>query len=244
MGRIVAIGGGEITDGETRPIDRHLRESVDADVPAALFVPTASGDAEGYRAAFDAYYGDDLGCRTRHLTLFDDAYGEDRARADLEWADLVYVGGGSVPRLLERWREFGVGRALRDAHREGTVLAGLSAGAICWFAGGLVDAADSGGGSGDPEYAWLDCLGWFEDLAFTPHADPSRRAAFRDRLESRGEAGIALEDGCAIEIDGDSFRIRSATGDETAYAYAHRDGGVRVSELPETDDFRPLEALY
>ncbi|WP_157971630.1 Type 1 glutamine amidotransferase-like domain-containing protein [Halorussus litoreus] len=237
MSRIVAIGGGEIKNAETEPIDRHVCELADADAPAALFVPTASGDAAGYCEAFDAYYGDRLGCRTRHLTLHDETVDRTKIQEDVDWADLVYVGGGSVPLLLDRWREFGVDRLLQEAYRDGTVLAGLSAGATCWFAGGLTDAGD-----GSP-YSATDCLGWFDDLFVTPHADPTRRAAFREALESRTQAGLALEDGCTVELTDGEFRILSASGAETAYSYVRRDGGIRASEIEEDDQFRSLDAL-
>lgn len=237
MSRIVAIGGGEIAEGETEPIDRHVCELADADAPAALFVPTASGDAAGYRESFDAYYGDRLGCRTRHLTLHDESVDRAQIQEDLDWADLVYVGGGSVSLLLDRWREFGVDRLLREAYRDGTVIAGLSAGATCWFAGGLTDVGD------EPAYSATDCLGWFDDLFVTPHADPARREAFREHLETRAESGLALEDGCAIEIASDEFRILSASGEETAYSYARRDGEIRVSEIEADERFRDLDAL-
>ncbi|WP_435177909.1 Type 1 glutamine amidotransferase-like domain-containing protein [Halorussus sp. AFM4] len=237
MGSIFAIGGGEIRDRETEPIDRRVCEATGEDSPAALFVPTASGDAAGYCDGFDAYYGDHLGCRTRHLTLHDADVEEDEIRTDVEWADLVYVGGGSTPLLLDRWRETGADRVLRGAYEDGTVLAGLSAGAMCWFASGLSDAAD------DAEYAGVDCLGWVEGLAVTPHAHPLRRAAFREFLATRPEAGLALEDGCAVEIRDGEFRILSAGGEATAYWYRHRDGVVRVAELDESEQFRSLETL-
>lgn len=238
MSRIVAIGGGEIADGDTEPIDRHVCNVVGTDSPAALFVPTASGDARGYQDAFDAYYGDELGCRTRHLTLHDDEVEEDRIRADLDWADLVYVGGGSVSLLLDCWEACGVDRLLRNAYRDGTVLVGLSAGAMCWFAGGITDD------SGDAEYSPVDCLGWFDDVACTPHAHPSRRAAFREYLETRTESGLALEDGCAIEFTDGEYRVLSASGEESAYRYRRRDGRLRVSEIPEEDRYRDVETLY
>lgn len=237
MSRIVAVGGGEIRDAKTEPIDKHICEMAGSDSPTALFIPTASNDASGYQDGFDAYYGDHLGCRTRHLTLHDRDINVERISADIDWADLVYVGGGSVPRLLERWREFDVGQLLCEAYRDGTVMSGLSAGAVCWFPTGFIDISDTG------EYVPMDCLGWFDDIVFTPHATPTRREVFREYMQSSDEIGIALEDGCAIELTDGEFRILSVSGDETAYRYKQVDGTVRVSEIDEEDEFRDIEEL-
>jgi len=51
--------------------------------------------------------------------------------------DIIYVGGGSMRNMLAVWREHGVADATRRAWDAGVVLAGLSAGAMCWFDGGI-----------------------------------------------------------------------------------------------------------
>jgi peptidase E len=73
-----------------------------------------------------------------HLSLFtmpnqdvDEAVGR---------ADVVWVGGGSVANLLAVWRLHGVDVAMRDAWERGTILAGVSAGSICWHVGGPTDS--------------------------------------------------------------------------------------------------------
>ena len=48
--------------------------------------------------------------------------------------DLIYVGGGSVISLLGTSKAHGVDRILASAWRKGTVICGLSAGSLCWFA--------------------------------------------------------------------------------------------------------------
>jgi len=55
-------------------------------------------------------------------------------------ADVVWVGGGSVANLLAVWRVHGVDDAMRDAWERGVVLAGVSAGSICWHVGGPTDS--------------------------------------------------------------------------------------------------------
>ena len=51
--------------------------------------------------------------------------------------DVVYVGGGSMINLLALWRAHGVDAILREAWQAGIVLAGLSAGSMCWFEHGI-----------------------------------------------------------------------------------------------------------
>jgi len=58
----------------------------------------------------------------------------------LRTSDLVWVGGGSVANLLAVWRLHGVAEAMAEAWRSGTILAGVSAGSICWHVGGPTDS--------------------------------------------------------------------------------------------------------
>jgi dipeptidase E len=236
MSSLVAIGGGEITHADTEPIDTHVRDLAGGETAAALFVPTASNDAPGYCDAFDSYYGDRLGCETRHLTISDGTPDSARIRSQLDWADLVYVGGGSLPRLLEVWRETEFDRMLYQSWQNGTTVAGLSAGAMCWFASGLTDAAEG------EEYIAVECLDWVPDLACTAHATRARRRAFQASL-GRGQAGLALEDGAAVELDDGGYRIHSATGVESVYHYRYGETGIEVSELPQRESFTDIATL-
>ena len=105
--------------------------------PRVLFVLTASGDNAGYLAtSYQAVSG--LGVDVEHLSLFtqptapvDEALGR---------ADLVWVGGGSVANLLALWQLHGVDVAARDAWERGAVMAGVSAGSLCWHVGGPTDS--------------------------------------------------------------------------------------------------------
>ena len=58
---------------------------------------------------------------------------------------MIYIGGGSMRNLLAIWRAHGLDVLLAEAWERGIVLAGLSAGAMCWFEGGITRS------SGPPE---------------------------------------------------------------------------------------------
>lgn len=108
-----------------------------AERPRVCLVMTASGDDHSYLSAMYSALAD-TGCDVDHLALFPQP---NRRPADaLGSADVVWVGGGSVANLLALWRLHGVDEAMHDAWERGAVLAGVSAGSICWHVGGTTDS--------------------------------------------------------------------------------------------------------
>ncbi len=140
--RILATSGGFVpgpTQQSVRPgvmlLDALGRTG--ASRPRVTFVLTASGDDRSYAAIlFDAF--NSVGCDVSELRLFPQPSAPPSAA--LSGADLVWVGGGSVANLLALWRLHGVDDALRDAYDSATILAGVSAGSICWHVGGTTDS--------------------------------------------------------------------------------------------------------
>lgn len=105
--------------------------------PRVCFVLTASGDDPAYLSMMYSAMAD-VGCDVDHLALFPQP---NRRPADvLGAADVIWVGGGSVANLLALWRLHGVDEAMHDAWHRGAVLAGVSAGSICWHVGGPTDS--------------------------------------------------------------------------------------------------------
>jgi dipeptidase E len=199
--RIVAIGGGDLRQLETLIIDRHIVGLTGKRRPRALFIPTAAGDSAGYVETFAEVYGRRLGCRVETLRLIADPPSARRMREMIEAADLIYVGGGDTLRMMRRWRTTGADRLLLAAARRGTVMSGLSAGAICWFQYGDSDSRKFTG-----SLAWKHIrvrgLG-LVPLLFCPHYDVGRRSRpLRGILAARGGTAIACDDGTAVETDG------------------------------------------
>jgi peptidase E len=140
--RILAGSGGFVTTdrwGVMRPGGIALRalQLSGAVRPRVCLVMTASGDDSGYlTTSYSALSG--VGCDVDHLALFSQP---NRAPAEiLGSADVVWVGGGSVANLLALWRLHGVDVAMADAWERGAILAGVSAGSICWHVGGPTDS--------------------------------------------------------------------------------------------------------
>jgi peptidase E len=105
--------------------------------PNVCVMETASGDHDLVYAWANEAFGD-AGCDVTELRLFP------QPTVDLEQkllgSDLVWVGGGSVANLLVLWRLHGVDDVMRAAWESGVILAGVSAGSVCWHDGGTTDS--------------------------------------------------------------------------------------------------------
>ena len=159
--------------------------------PRVLFLPTASGDPAAQIQAFHERYGG-RACRTEHLSLFR-LHGTTRTLREIVLAqDLIYVGGGSMRNLLAIWRAHELDVLLIEAWQRGTVLCGLSAGAMCWFEGGITKSA------GPPEP--ISGFGLLPG-SFSVHADgePERLPVWLHAVSS-GElgGGWAADDGVGL----------------------------------------------
>ena len=139
MGRIVAIGGGEIRDGETLNIDKFIVSLSGKEKPSLLFIPTASHDVEGYIETVKKVYGE-LGCDVKILCLTKENIEEDDIRDIILKSDIIYVGGGNTEYMMKIWEKYSVDKYLKEAYKKNIVLSGLSAGSLCWFKAGFDDS--------------------------------------------------------------------------------------------------------
>ena len=209
--QIVAMGGGGFsTEPDNPALDVFILDLARQKNPAVCFLATAAGDAESYIDSFYTAFRR-LPCRPTHVPLF--ARVPDLQSILLE-QDVIYVGGGNTRSMLAVWREWELPTLLRRAWESGTVLAGVSAGAICWFDTGLTDASGSG-------FYPLSCLG-FVPGACCPHftGDAERRPALRRLVEDGTIAtALALDDGAAAHfVNGKLANVVSSR----PHAYAYR----------------------
>ena len=133
-GIIALVGSGEFTHAMDE-VDRDLLVAIGRNRPRVAIVPAASwpdGEAVFLRWA---RMGEDhfaaLGATPVPVLIRDRASADDpEAVAELDRADLIYMSGGKPGYLLAMLRDSAAGKALRDAHTRGAVIAGCSAGAM------------------------------------------------------------------------------------------------------------------
>jgi len=212
MGKIIAIGGGEIGRPgfpvETTKIDREIIRLSGKKHPKLLFLPTASSDAEGYIETVKKHFGKRLGCKVQALRLVKGPPPYGKIKKLILASDIIYVGGGNTYNMLKIWRRLKLDKILRLAYDKNIVLSGLSAGAICWFRYGLSDMGKVWGGCKNIEYKKIKGLG-FIDVTLSPHhiREPKRKQALIKVMQKTRGAGLALDDYAAIEVIDDEYRI-------------------------------------
>jgi len=242
MGIIFAIGGGEVRHRETLAIDRKIVKAAETDNPRLLFIPTASSEAPGYVKTVEEYFGGELGCRVDTLFLLDDRTNREEARSKILDSHIIYVGGGNTRLMMKVWNEYGVDEALKEAYKQGVILSGLSAGSICWFDCGQSDS-DFTDKSPQPRYSCVDGLGLIP-LLHSPHHNEDHRASDLPLLVGEtGKTALALSNGCALEVHGDSFRFHKSQEKAYALKVENRDNEIQNESLSFEDTYSPLTEL-
>jgi dipeptidase E len=230
MGKIVAIGGGELSRGETYVLDKYIVKLSYKNNPKLLFIPTASQDALPYIASVKKYFGE-LGCQVDSLCLIKESYTDEVIKNMILSADIIYVGGGDTVRMLEKWKEFNVHSYLQEAYDKGIVLSGISAGSICWFKFGHSDG-DSFINKGQWDYRRAYGLG-FINAAHCPHYNEPGRESFDAMMLNESIPGIALEDKTAFVEENGQYSLLKADKNSKAYLLKYVNGTLQKEELKE-----------
>lgn len=247
MRKLIAIGGGDNTPGDfpnkgVFAFDKEIVKLVGKKNPKLLFVPTATKDWQGYIDAIDRYFGKRLKCKIDVLRVVAERPSSKVIKEKIRNADIIYVGGGNTLYLIKKWKSLGIARLLFEAWKKGTVMSGLSAGAICWFRYGTSDSRMLT----DPtfkDYIRVSGLGWF-NLTLSPHhqKEKKRKSSLIKQIKKHGGVGLALDDWAAIEILGDKFRIITTKPIAKAFKVYKNNQKLIYQELPK-NKFFPLSEL-
>lgn len=197
--------------------------------PRICHLPTAVGDdPAAVRRLRDAVAARLPAVELTALTLFVQPSVPD-VRAHLLAQDVILVDGGSVVNLMAVWRAHGLPAVLRECWEAGIVLAGWSAGSLCWHTGGPTDSYRDG----------LDPF--LDGLALLPYSngvhddfpDQPRRRAYRD-LVAAGTLppGYASEDGVGLHYVGTELHEAVTVRPGAAAWWVDRAGDRRIPARP------------
>jgi peptidase E len=221
---IIAIGGGGFTH-ETYPmLDDFCLKQAGKALPRLGFIGAASLDDPLKVARFHARFDGETASHV-HLPL---TLEPQELANHISALDMIYVGGGDTEAMVTFWRSKGWDHVLCNAARRGLALAGVSAGAVCWFDRFLFH---SGNGPMRP----VQGLGLIKRGA-CPHysTETNRRAALHDAVaHGTMPDTVAIDDGVAVVFDaaGPVALCSAVTGASAYHIQRVPDGAITETRL-------------
>lgn len=192
--------------------------------PKVCLLPTASGDNEGLIRYFEHLYSN-YPCKTSHLKFFSPH------TADIEGflmeKDVIIVSGGQSKSMMAVWKGWGADKILRAAYENGTIMAGGSAGSVCWFDQCITDSIPG-------SLTVMDGLG-FLPYSNCPHYLSNNRRRTYERFIMSGEIkeGYAADDYAGLHfIDEQFFRAVSGQPYSRTFRLSKQDGKLKQEQLP------------
>ena len=206
--KIVAIGGGGFTHESDDTLDQFFLDQCSTKKIKLGFLATASkDDKEKINLFYKKFENKNLELSHFNLTQKIDGFSS--------WIlnkDIIYVGGGNTSFMLDIWRKNSLDKIFKKAYENGIVLAGVSAGAGCWFDWILSDSV----GPGLKPLKGISLISG----SCTPHSSEEKRINQFELNIKNGELppGLAIDDGVAVLfIDGKPSEVYSSRKNHKAY---------------------------
>lgn len=195
------------------PFLRYLAEITEKENPNICFIPTASGDDQDYIISFYEI------CKQLHviphvLKVWINSYDQNETFPEIiSKMDAIVVGGGNTLNMLAIWKAQGIDLLLKQAYEGGCVMAGGSAGSLCWFNAGTTDSRPK-------ELSIVKGMS-FINRSHCPHynSEKSRRPLYhKNILEGNLTEGYACDDQSAIHFINEKVE-KSVSLDSDNYSY-------------------------
>ena len=196
-------------------IDEYFVSKLNKNEPNILFIPTAIENLDPkhlYEAGFKRLYEQKLNCKVQSLYL-SDFEKKENIRSFLDNFDAFYISGGDTQYMLDQWKKTKFDQLLIEYALKGKPIAGISAGAMCWFKYVLTE-------DGTGELALVDGLGLFPDMC-VPHWNKFKNAFVKSPISEKMPF-IAIDDCCAIEVTQDSIQLLHSREGSSSYYYSQK----------------------
>ena len=221
---LIAIGGGSLQEKSTLKIDAFIADLAKKRAgdkrAVGVFIGTASHDSMPYFNTFRKTYTAEFNIKADCVLSVYGEMNDEKIKTKFEKADLIYIGGGDTLFMLDWWKQKGILNYLFDAYDRGVIIAGLSAGAICWFDKMYTDSEFF---NKTTEYSIHSGLGILQGIC-CPHYDERATEFDKEFLNCGINLGYAIEANSAVVFKngnyssaltcgGNSYRIENVNGE-------------------------------
>jgi dipeptidase E len=222
--RTIFITGGDFSS----PFIKYVAALTHKPNPRICFIPTASADnpyiiADWYDVCAE------LPVHPYVLRTFINSSPEQKTFEETILSmDAIIVGGGSTLNMIAVWKAQGIDTILHKAYDKGIVMAGGSAGSLCWFLGGITDSRPK-------QLTLVQCLGFIQ-TSHCPHyhSEPGRKPLYQQEILSGNlPAGYACDDRAGILFQNEKL-IKCVAADQTSHSFfVSLDAGkIKEEQLP------------
>lgn len=226
--KLVTIGGGKIKGWnfdtkdsnqeiyETENIDKEIVKLSEKENPKLLFIGTASRENSIYFNAIKNIY-EDLGCVAESLEIIS-SNDLEKIREKVLSSDIVYIGGGNTRFMLQEWERVGLKEILLEAYNNGIVMSGFSAGAYCWF---------------KYNYELIEGFNLINAVVCVHYDEKSeeKKKQFYEVIKNNNMMGIALDNGTALEVINNRFKVIKSIENAKAYIIKYVNGDIKVETI-------------
>lgn len=222
--KIVAYGA-----GYNPPFIKFVASLTSKEMPRLCYLPTASADgSEGIIRWYEVCA--ELDVRPFVQKMFINSYDQKESFDEVLLSmDAIVVGGGNTLNMMSIWKAQGVDVILKKAWDQGIVLAGGSAGSLCWFEEGTTDSRPK-------ELSKVTCLGFIK-TSHCPHydAEEQRRPLYHKYIKEKVlKPGYACDNKAAIYFEDNEVKKVLALNEESnAYYVYEKDGKIVEDKLPK-----------
>ena len=196
--------------------------------PKICYLPTASGDSErSIIRWYDLVH--DLSVEPYVQKVWISSYNQKASFEEVLLSmDAILVGGGNTLNMMAIWKAQGIDIALKKALEKGIVLAGGSAGSLCWFDNGTTDSRPK-------ELSVVEGLG-FLPFSHSPHysSEEYRRPLYHKNIKNGiFKAGYAMENYSGVIFkNGEPWKVVSLDKEHNSYFVSlDADGNVVEEKL-------------
>jgi peptidase E len=196
--------------------------------PKICYIATATGDNP---AAIARWYSncEDLPIRPYVLRTFINSSTSPKTFEDIIMSmDAIVVSGGNTLNMLAVWKAHGIDTLLRKAYEHGIILAGGSAGSLCWFTGGSTDSRPK-------ELTIVEGLS-FLNFSHSPHylRESGRRPLYQQLIQNgKLQPGYACDDMAGLLfVNGVMKKSVTMNADNKNYFVSLKEGKITEELLP------------
>ena len=198
--------------------------------PKICFIPTAAGDSPDL---INYWYKQchDLEVEPHVLKVWISSYKQKKSFEEiLTKMDAIIVGGGNTLNMLAIWKAQEIDLALKKAYDKGIVLAGGSAGSLCWFNGGTTDSRPK-------ELSIVKGLS-FINYSHCPHynSEEYRRPLYHDNiLQDKLIDGYACDDKSGIVFFNGKYEKSLSLDENNSSYYVYKKNGEIIEDKLESE---------